>query len=309
MKRTCARRVITFCLILCLLCSTVCPVSAETATNSTTKIEDIGNGKMFIQETDEKLIAIGADNSTHIITISTKYTTAPETVYQWIFTDYPDEEFNMSDLSFWEGIIDYAEERTAEATLVHFTTEEVSADAPMVISSAGADLIEDLEKQVGSEHYDQYVSTRVINGKIFHMYEHLTFNIYISGAKAWNTVITIASLVVGVLGLNATTAIMSTVCNVLGITFTVGSATISAGKINVYTCEANYHRYVKLDSGSKYALTDKFVAFKGYEDTNLNSSGRASIVTATKSEVYGISQDYFNNGIFDDAYNNYITEA
>ena len=264
---------------------------------------------MFIQETNEKLIAIGVDNTTHVITISIKYKTTPDTVYQWIFTDYPEKAFNMNDLSFWDGIIDYAEERPAEATPVHFTTEEISADEPMVISSAGADLREDLQELVGTEHYDKYVSTRVINGKIFHMYEHLSFNIYKTRTVSWSTGITLASLVTNILGLATTSRTLAIICGVLGIAYTVASEIIPEGRIITYTCEANYHRYVKLDSGSKYALTDKFVTYTGYEDADLNSSGRASIVPETKKEVYGISEDYFNGGIFNDAYNNYITEA
>lgn len=308
MKIACVRRAITICLILCLLCSNITPAFALAATNGMTKIEDIGSGKMFIQETDEKLAAIGADNATHTITISIKYAANPSAVYQWVFNDYPEVEFDMSNISFWEEVINYAESKTEQATVVHFVTEEIPEDEPMVLSSAGADLREDLEGFLGTEYSNKHVSTKVMDGKIFQLYENLSFNIYSSGVRhSWNTGITISSLVAGVLGLTATTATMSTICGVLGIAFTVASMTLSSGKINQYTCAANYNRYVKMQSGTTYyALSDKIVSYTGYEDASLNSSGRASIVSATRSERYSHSQSHFNNGIFDEAYNNYI---
>lgn len=309
MKKSCVRRVVTLCLILCLLCSNISPAFALDTVNGTTKVEDIGSGKMFIQETDEQLTAIGADNATHTITVSIKYTDDPNTVYQWVFMDYPEDEFDMNDLSFWEDVINYAESKTEQATVVYFVTEEISEDEPMVLSSAGADLREDLEGYLGeTEHSNRSVSTRVMDGRIFQLYEDLTFNIYSSGVRhSWNTGITISSLVVGVLGLAATSRIMATICGVLGIAFTVASMTLSSGKINQYTCAANYYRYVKLQSGATYyAVSEKIVTYKGYEDASLNSSGRASIVSDTKVERFSRTESHFNNGIFDEAYNNYV---
>lgn len=66
------------------------------------------------------------------------------------------------------------------------------------------------------------------------------------------------------------------------------------------------NRYVRRDTGYKIALSDKVVKYKGYEDADLNSSGRASIVPETQSVVYSISQEHFNSGIFDEAYQNYL---
>lgn len=301
------KRAITILLVFSMVFVTVCPVHADAITNTTTKIEDVGSGKMFIQETNEKLIAIGADNTTHIITVSIKYTSDPNTVYQWIFDDYPQEEFNMNSTSFWDEVIDYAEENSGEATEIQFTYEEVTADEPMVRSSAGADLREDIEERHGTEYSDVRVSTQVMGGQVFHMYENLWISIAKVGAHAWNNGITLASLVVSILGLAATTATMGTICGVLGIAFSVGSMTLSAGKLNRYTCTAHYNRYVRRDTGYKLATSDKVITYKGYEDADLNSSGRASIVPATQSVVYSISQTHFNSGIFDEAYQSYLS--
>lgn len=306
MKTCSTRQVVALCLTICMLCSTICPVFAEETANDQTQIIEIDNGKMFIRETNEKLIAIGADSTTHVVSISMKFMTDPNTVYQWMFDDYSDEAFDVNNLSFWEGIIDYAEEKMEEATVVIFTDEEAVADAPMARSSAGADLRADLEDYHGTEHTDKYINTKVMYGKIFHMYEHLYFSISTAGAKSWNNTITIASLIVGVLGLAATGPIMAAVCGVLGVAFTSASMFISAGKLNKYRCEAHYHRYVRLDSGSKYALTDLIVSYTGYEDANLNSSGRASIIPESRSDNYSHSEDYFTSGIFDDAYESYL---
>lgn len=55
------------------------------------------------------------------------------------------------------------------------------------------------------------------------------------------------------------------------------------------------------------ASNGKVITYKGYEDADLNSSGRASIVPETQSVVYSISQAHFESGIFDEAYQNYLS--
>lgn len=269
-------------------------------------IETIGNGKMFVQQTESKLVAIGADSGTHLITVSIKYNAAPSVVYQWIFEDYPVEEFNMDSLEFWLQIIEYAEERIAEAEMVNFTHIEITEDTRMARSSAGADLLADMRNLEGSEHSDLLVQTKVMDGKAYGLYETMSFYIREVDTYYWDDGVTIGSLVVGVLGLVLTNGTAVTVCGALGLGFTGVGMILPGGSINKYQCTANYYRYVKVGSGSTYyANAYKVVTYYGFEDADLNSSGRAAVSSDTRSCIHRPDEAYYNSGIFDAAYLEY----
>ena len=76
----------------------------------------------------------------------------------------------------------------------------------------------------------------------------------------------------------------------------------------LYNYIAIYTRYITVDYGTvQYGHAYKIRNFDGYEEAALNSTGRAHVIPDTEILYYDANQseEYFNNGIFNEAYNAY----
>ena len=274
-----------------------------------TYMEEIADGHLFIQRTDDKLVAIATNDIKHIVNIAIKDTSKSDAVYQWLINDYPVAAFCPDDPSFWNDIIVYAEGKMDEASLAEFSFEEVDENEPMVISSAGADLAEDLNSIVGAEYSDRFTgSVRVIEGHVYRLYETMEYYISKVNTFSWGTGITVAAWIVGFLGVAATTITVSRLCGILGLASLAIDGLMPVGKMNKYQCAVTYTRYVTVDSGSRrYGPAFKFRYFDGYEDANFNSRGRAHVIPDSEILRYDMNQseEFFNSGIFNEAYKAY----
>lgn len=315
MKKCKIERAISILLSVSMLLSTVSTAFAaentENFTNSPqdTYWEELVDGDVFVQQTDRKLVAIITSDAEHIVTISIKYVSQPNLVYQWIINDYPVAEFRPDDLSFWNDIIEYAEGKMGAASLVEFSIEEISENDPMVFSSAGADLAADLEGITGKEYADKYTyQLKRMDGHDYRLYETMEFNIRQLSTLSWKSGTSIASVLVSIIGVVATGANVALLCSILGIASSVASTVLPAGKVNKYECMVQYIRYVTVDYGSRqYGHAYKIRNFEGYENADTNSTERAYVIPDTELLYYSGSQteEYFNSGIFDEAYNAY----
>lgn len=281
--------------------------------NTRTYIGEIPHGHIFTKQTPDKTIAILTDDTKHLIDISIKYSSQPGTVCQWQIQNYPVSKFKPSNISFWNEIIEYAERSAANAA--HITFTDVTYEKPIDItekrSSAGADLLQDLEHLIGQrEYYDLLKTSTPLyrNGIAFRVYESMQFRILLDGHKSWSTPISVASLITGVLGLFITESLILTICNVFDLVVSAGTM-LSPGKINKYICRAMIYRYVTAN-GSKYIynITDKFIDYKGYEDANINSTGRAYADSGSQTINFIQGQSYFGSytAQVDDAYQMYL---
>ena len=208
---------------------------------------------MYMAIRSDANIAILTNDEDHLIDISISYLSSPNTVYQWTITDYPESTFSAAD-SFWSDVIAYAEGRMTNANIVTFT--EVSYDEPIELpqtrSSAGADLMEDLESFLGTgEYFGNEIYSTTYQGQVFRVLESMDFRILTDGSKSWSKTISVSSLIVSVLGLVATTTLVGTICGVFGVALSAASL-IPPGKINKYICRAMNYRYVTIN-GSEYA--------------------------------------------------------
>lgn len=287
--------------------------AANESRNSQTYIGEISNGNIFSKKTANMLVTILTDNTRRLIDISIKYLNQTNIVYQWRIQDYPVARFKPASNSFWNGIIEYAERNISSATPVTFTdvTYEKPIDVTAMRSSAGADLLQDLRSFIGQDEYFDVLKTSTPlyrNGVAFRVYESMQFRILLDGYKAWSTTITVASLITGVLGLFITESLILTICNVFGLIVSAAT-TLSPGKINKYICRAMIYRYVTAN-GSKYIynITDKFIDYKGYEDANINSTGRAYADSGSQTINFIQGQSYFGSytAQVDDAYQMYL---
>ncbi len=118
----------------------------------------------------------------------------------------------------------------------------------------------------------------------------------------------LGSTVLFLLGYAPIPAIAKQICNILGIVFEgIDQVMKDAGAAYEYRCLAYYTRYVTVDSGSiQYSEANKSVVYKGNENASLDSTERAHIIAESKTVEYYPYEDYYNNGIFDAAYEAYI---
>ena len=186
----------------------------------------------------------------------------------------------------------------ADANVVTFT--EVSYGEPIELpqtrSSAGADLLEDLESFMGTgEYFGRQIYSTTYQGQVFRVLESMDFRILTDGSKSWSTTISVSSLIVGVLGLTATTTLVGTICGVFGVALSAASL-IPPGKINKYICRAMNYRYVTIN-GSEYAysMADKFIDYNGYENADNDSTERAYADSGSRSVIYAPSAAYFSS--------------
>lgn len=288
--------------ILCLVMIFSCTISAcaenMSVNNIQTAIVNITGGKIFTFENNEKTIAILTNDAEHLLDVSISYVTEPNTVYQWTIQDYPENEFKTDDVLFWEGVVNYVEERIGLANVVCFT--ENLYDKPIEVqnrrSSAGADLVEELEELMGtSEYFNTLKATVTYQGQVFRVYENMEFRIYEAGTKSWSTAISVSSLIVGVLGLITTNALVSAICGAFGVGLSAASLLPANGSINIYTCRAMNYRYVTANGSSyHYNITYRIVDYTGYENADINSTERAYIDSSSMMEEYTESSTYFN---------------
>ena len=271
--------------------------SKETMATPSTSVSAIEGGHLYTSVRSDMNIAILTNNDAHLIDISINYLSSPNTVYQWTIPDYPKCTFTISD-SFWNGIVAYAENRIADANIVTFT--EIFYDEPIELlqtrSSAGADLLEELESFIGtSEYFGRHVHTSTYQGQVFRVFESMDFRILTNGAKSWSTTISVSSLIVSVLGVVATTTLISTICGVFGVALSAASL-IPPGKINKYICRAINYRYVTIN-GSEYAYnkTDRFIEYNGYENADNNSTERAYADSGSRTVSYVPNAAYFSS--------------
>ena len=271
-------------------------------------VEDFGGRNIFFQRTNSKNIVIITNETEHIVLISIKYSGQSDVIYQWVINDYPVKEFSPDDFDFWNDVILYAEENIDKATLVEFTTEEINENDSMPFSSAGADLAEDLENIVGQPYSDKYLYSKRMDGHDYKLHQSMEFYITKDGKRSWNPGTTIASILLDIIGVTATSINISILCTILGIGISELDTIIPAGSFNYYSCLVMYTRYVTVDNDDRqYSYAYRFMHFDGEEEASLNSRGRACIFPETKMIYYSGNQteEYFYGGLFDEAYKVY----
>lgn len=283
--------------ILFSISATAFASEAKTApTNSA--VVDISGGSLYTSEENDKKVAILTNNENHLLDVSICYLSMPNTVYQWTITDYPIPTFTPSNSQFWYDIISYVENQMSTANIVHFT--EVTYEKPIELSqtrsSAGADLLSQLEELIGvSEYSDDVIHSITYQGQRYRILESMDFRILTDGSKSWTTTIQVSSLIASVLGLVASSTLITAICGAFGVAASAYSM-LPAGTINKYLCVADVCRHVSINgSAYPYNMTDKYFEYKGYENANNNSHERAYIDDGSLNEYYTDDEDYFNS--------------
>lgn len=83
----------------------------------------------------------------------------------------------------------------------------------------------------------------------------------------WSNAITVSSLIVGVLGLTATTTLVATICGIYGIAASASSLLPANQSIQVYSCAGVYSHYTQAAGSSKvYNTTYRYVSYRGYDN-------------------------------------------
>lgn len=251
--------------------------------SSITNVDEIDNGHIFVLNSGVKKVVILTKDDDQLITISIKYSNKPNTVYEWIFTDYPVTNFSPNNNMFWNDIIIYAEDRMSDAKVIKFKSHRASSNS--IGGSSGRDLRSNLKELIKTDEYDGILKhTSIIDGNVFQIYESMDFRLSIKGNQVLNNI------------KHLTTAI-----------FSIFNETYQQKKHMIrYNCLASNYRYIRVNgSGYVYNITDKFIHYTGYEDKDLNSCERAYIDKNSGEIEYSHSEAYFNSysSQIKDAYN------
>ncbi len=284
------KKLISILLSLCLLYTMVSPataaeISSAPTCSSTTALDD---GFMYTAITHSRKVAILTNGDGSLIDISISYLSSPNTVYQWTIEDYLDTAFVVSN-DFWNGIVDYVENRMASANMIT-VTEEIY-DEPIEVSStrssAGADLIEDMVELLGTDEYALRLIHTVDYGYMhLDIYETLDIRIFTAGVKSWSTAINVSSLIVTIIDAVPTTPMITGLCTLFGVVVGVNSL-IPAGSINKYLCRGMHFRDVTInDSAYSYAMADMYIDYYGYENADINSRERAFVDSSSYSATF-----------------------
>ena len=283
--------------ILFSISATAYATEADTA-YITSAVVDISGGNLYTSEENDKRVAILTNDENHLLDVSICYLSAPNTVYQWTITDYPISTFTPSNPQFWYNIVDYVEDQMSDANIVYFTevTYEEPIELPQTRSSAGSDLLDELEELMGlGEYSDTVVHSITYQGQRYRILEYMDFRILTDGSKSWANAIQVSSLIVTVLGLVASSTLITAICCAFGVVASASSL-LPAGTINKYLCVADVCRWVSINgSAYPYNITDKYFEYKGYENASNDSREKAYIDDGSLSEYFTDDEAYFNS--------------
>ena len=286
-------------ILSCAMVMSLCIPAFATEGTSSEKFDEssvlsIDNGKLFSAKSEDKTIAILTDDSLHLLDISISYDPSCEEVYHWAISDYPDDKFTY-DEGFWKAVVAYAENHFEDSNTVHFTTTACNTSNSGVVpySSARADLFEQLQGYLGSGTYSAKERHREsYQGTVFTVYEQLSFSAEPIVNKVWSNAITVSSLIVGVLGLTATTTLVATICGIYGIAASASSLLPANQSIQVYSCAGVYSHYTQAAGSSKvYNTTYRYVSYRGYD--NPKGTTRATIDSGSKTVEFDKGQSYY----------------
>ncbi len=156
-------------------------------------------------------------------------------------------------------------------------------------------------------YFDQEIEAKIINGVTFTMYETLQFDITRVQVWDWDFGLTLVSLPLIGLGIAFLPATAGIICTVVGASVYCIAQLLPSAATNEYQCAAQYTRYVTAEGDSTpYSEASRVIEYTAFEEADPNSTSRAQIAPETRTEHYSVSQDYFDSGMFDAAYEAYL---
>lgn len=299
------KKVLSIIMVLAIILSSNCVAIAQTNEFSeykeTASVIKTDEGNIFYYKDDVETITIVTNEKEHLVEVDIMNADELGVVYQLFISDYA-KEFDATSDEFWDSIISIAKENIADAKIIKIDVEDVTYEKPIDVtnlkSSAGADLKSDLEDLLGSEYEGsfKYLKSNYSPYAAVRIYERMYFRIYDDGYKNWSTsdTLTIGAFITGVLSLGSTTPLIGALALVFDVSASASSVISSSGRINKYSCTATISRYATVN-GSQYMynVTDKAYVYKGYEDNDLNSTGRAAVDSSSEQVIYTESSSYF----------------
>ena len=243
------------------------------------------NGSIFCQETESYIINIITDDDQKLISAALKFKETPATVYDFS-AFYPvaleicaPDDFSQKGETFWASIINYMKANIECASQVQIEITSFEEDMPSTRSSAGADLIAELESEFGSEYFGKplYETTQSkYGGNLLEIVEDLNFNITKNKRFTWSDALSIAGIITTIIGIPVTQGAISAISLALGVA-AEASTFVQPGGIDTYTCCANYTRRTSVN-GSEYAynFAEKYYDYTGYENADLHSPSMAA---------------------------------
>ena len=300
------KKIICISLIIVLLFSLTSNCYADSDRSYKTMEGTLLDGSFFVREmSDRREGVIKKENGKYDVSIL--YFNNPSEILQWVDVEYPFDNGNDS----WIPIVEYAESMDDCCQIIilteSFLTEDEKKEGSR--SSPGADLKEALASELGNEYTNKLKYGASYQNLYFKIYENMTFNVYLNRSLSWSYQITVASLIVGILGLSINNPLVTAICGAFGVVASV-SFLLPVSGINCYHCYAQIPRFTKINNSSYiYNITYKFVDYDGYENSDPNNPERAYLDTGSAITSYDISASYYNSYTSQraDAYSEYLS--
>lgn len=307
-----SKKAISFALVFSMFFTMCLPAYAESSdveeseADTFVYVEPIENGYIYSELNDSQAITILTDEVNKAIEIDIANRSQQSRVYQFILNDV--SELNNTD-EYWKSLIEFGNSHLDEANIINVNVEEITYDEAemeiMPLSSARADLLEELQSITGARDYSgKYLQSITRGGPTFKVNENCKLSINKMKTYSWNNNpgLTVGALITGILGLSPVPRLVAAICGVFGVAATVASILPSSAKMDKYDCKVQYLRYVTAN-GSQYAYATayKFKDYMGYD--NPNNYERAYIDGSSLETTYDASANYFNDysAMVDDA--------
>lgn len=187
-------------------------------------------------------------------------------------------------------------------------TEADPMAAPLPRSSITADLFEDLEDLEGPEYDKLRIGSSTKGGTTIEVYEEMQFQVRETKRLKWDlgTTVSLGTFITAFLGLSVpTTVAIACFSAVFDVVSDAASQISGKGELQTYRCTAWRTRYTVLKGTSKRITENHYFRdYVGYDDMDLNSTGRAAVNGDELTISYNPDSEFYTNlaTLIDDAW-------
>ena len=298
------KRVVAFFLCACMImsCSSTAFAysSQKEGTNSEIFTIETPVGDCVVQVSEDEVITVmKSEDGTEV-----NYTDLDNTgdIYKFMLDDEDTENLESAEPQEVIRTVENVKDDYLDVTQkiegsIEYTEDPMAVPLPR--SSITADLFADLEDLEGPEYDDLLIGSSTKGGTTLEVYEEMKFQVRETNTLKWDyeADITLGTFIAAFMRLSRPESI-AVAC--LSIVFNVANDEASRisgkGELQRYRCTAWRTRYTVLE-GTSRRITENhyFRDYVGYDDMDMNSTGRAAVNGAELTITYNPDSEFYTN--------------
>lgn len=267
------------------------------------QIQPIVGGNIYLKSNPDQTITIATNEDDGLVEFNMITKDEPDIIYRLCFTDIDNKTFDLPNDKFWNYIIMKSQDELEFAEKIFFSTEKVIFEEPIDVniskSSVGADLMSSLKDKHGYMYSNKLKYTTNYSGETIRIYENMNFYIKNDGYVRWSIgedTMSLLSFITGIIGLGLSSTALASFGIIFGVIPEISSIISGSGKLDTYRCSVYTSRYSTINSSEyAYGMTSHIESYNGYDDTDIYSETRATIVSDTYESSYTDSRNYYNS--------------